>query len=622
MTKLFKVITVGVLSSVNLFSQTDTAVIITDTIPKETISVQTVVDTPIVTREENELSLWRSGKTKYAPKPKHVWEVGVHSGIFLIDGDVDQKHLVPGIGYGLHVRRAIHYVFSIRVDGFYGITYGCDPQPSSSGLSPEQFYKEPSGNLRAVFDGYGPNNEWFANYKTTLYSLSVQGILNIGNILFHKPSNKWNWYLVIGLSGYSHTTMLNLRDANNNVYNNLISQTNYNNLNFNTRKGRQEIKKNLDDIYDNTYETESYVRKGVFRFNDETNVHLAFIGGVGIARKINRRFNIALEHQLIASDNDYLDGIHWRTDVDQTNNDDIGHYTHLRLGINLGNLKKKTEPLYWLNPLDAIFSDIAELKQRPKFDTKDTDQDGVIDMLDQEVETAPGAPVDTRGIALDSDTDGIPDYKDEEPFSQPGYQVNEKGIAQIPVKPQITEDDVKRIIDQKAALGGYGPDSNNNNRNNSELLDWFLPMIHFNLDEYCIKTQYYAQLHHVATVMQSHPNLKVTAIGHTDLRANNAYNNVLSYNRAKSAIDYLVSKYNIPRERFILMYGGEDNPLGPTNNNHFINRRVEFRVSQKDDVEMARPAGPEAGECHKKRIRKSGNVKTDDGTEKDKKVGY
>ena len=124
---------------------------------------------------------------------------------------------------------------------------------------------------------------------------------------------------------------------------------------------------------------------------------------------------------------------------------------NLRLAYNLGRSKKRVEPLYWVNPLDAAYSDIAELKQRPKFDLTDTDQDGVIDMLDQENETPAGAPVDTRGVTLDSDNDGLADYKDEEPYSPPGYQVSEKGVAQIPVQPKLTEEDVKKLIEQKVA---------------------------------------------------------------------------------------------------------------------------------------------------------------------------
>ena len=50
----------------------------------------------------------------------------------------------------------------------------------------------------------------------------------------------------------------------------------------------------------------------------------------------------------------------------------------------------------------------------------------------------------------------------------------------------------------------------------------------------------------------SHPEIKVVANGYADNRSASDYNNVLSYNRANEAINYLVSNYNIPRNRFIL----------------------------------------------------------------------
>lgn len=613
--KSFITILVAVALHQHSYAQTDTTLTV---VPAENVTIAT---------DQN--ALWKSGKAKYPAKPKNMWEGGIHFGHFLIDGDVDPRQPLAGFGCGLHLRRAVHYAFSIRLDALYGLTKGLETQPYGSSLEPEPFYKEPDGELRDVFNGYNRNNPWFPSYKTHYFNASIQGVLNIGNLLFHKESNKWNWYLVLGISGDHNITKLDLRDGSGNIYSNLLGQINYSQLDFNTRQGRKDIKAGLRGVYDGTYETTAFKKRGIFRIGDDINVHFGFNAAVGVSRKINKRFNISLEHELISSDNDYLDGIHWRTDVDQTNNNDIGHYTNLRLGINLGNFKKKVEPLYWINPLDAVFSDIAELKQRPKFDLNDSDQDGVIDLLDQEQETPAGAPVDTRGITLDSDNDGQADYKDEEPYSAPGYPVNEKGIAQIPVQPKITEDDVNRIVDQKmgaAGIGGPegsgGPGGNAAGKNGCCNPDWFLPMVHFNLDEYCVKPQYYTQLHHVATVMLSHPDLKVTAFGHTDVRNSNGYNNVLSYNRAKASIEYLVSNYNIPRERFVLMYGGEESPFGKDASNHYINRRVEFRVSKPEDKEMARPEGPEAGDCHKKRMRKSGKVKTDNGTDEDKKSGY
>ncbi|MBK9107712.1 MAG: OmpA family protein [Saprospiraceae bacterium] len=259
-------------------------------------------------------------------------------------------------------------------------------------------------------------------------------------------------------------------------------------------------------------------------------------------------------------------------------------------------------------------SDIADLKQRPIYDPTDSDNDGIIDLLDQENETPAGAAVDTRGVTLDSDKDGIPDHLDAEPYSPPGFGVNDKGIANVP--PTINEGDVRNILDKRL---GIPPGTKDGDAAKALLsnVEWFLPMVHFNLDEYCILEKYAPQFASVAQVMKTHPGLKITVHGHTDIRHSNAYNKVLSYNRAKEAIDYMVNTYGISRDRFILMYGGEEHPLGGHQSNHLINRRAEFRVASPDDKEMEKPTGPNAGECHKKRGRKlTVPVQKESGTQK------
>jgi flagellar motor protein MotB len=69
---------------------------------------------------------------------------------------------------------------------------------------------------------------------------------------------------------------------------------------------------------------------------------------------------------------------------------------------------------------------------------------------------------------------------------------------------------------------------------------------------------------------------------------------VLSYNRAKAAVDMLVSQYGISRNRIILNWAGEGSKLIPGAGSNASNRRVEFRVA-KGETEMARPEGKEAG---------------------------
>jgi len=136
----------------------------------------------------------------------------------------------------------------------------------------------------------------------------------------------------------------------------------------------------------------------------------------------------------------------------------------------------------------------------------------------------------------------------------------------------------------------------NSMANRTDCGKWFLPMVHFDSDKYSIKPEFYGHLHHVANVMKMCPSTCVSAVGHTDLRSGNDYNRVLSYNRAKAAVDYLVTNYGIDRSRFNLMYGGEETPISVTGqSNNLMNRRVEFRVCQPGDNDMGRPAGPSAG---------------------------
>ena len=88
--------------------------------------------------------------------------------------------------------------------------------------------------------------------------------------------------------------------------------------------------------------------------------------------------------------------------------------------------------------------------------------------------------------------------------------------------------------------------------------------------------------------------MKVVAVGHTDARGSEGYNNVLSYNRAKAAIETLVAQYGVSRDRVILNWAGEATKLVPSNSANGMNRRVEFRVA-KGETEMARPEGKDAG---------------------------
>lgn len=234
------------------------------------------------------------------------------------------------------------------------------------------------------------------------------------------------------------------------------------------------------------------------------------------------------------------------------------------------------------------------MKLREELDLTDTDGDGVIDMIDQEINTEEGCPVDTRGVALDSDGDGLTDCKDKEVFSPYGYEIDDEGVAIIPDPGYITEDEANNIIDAKLAA-----------MPKPEVI-WALPMIHFDLDKFYVKPEFYPELSQVATVMNQHPTLRIVVKGHTDNRMSDDYNNVLAYNRAKAAIDHLVANHGIDRSRLVLQYGGEVKPLvgglpdthaigKDKEYQHYLNRRVEFSAASGGESDMGRPEGPEAG---------------------------
>ncbi|HWR33521.1 MAG TPA: hypothetical protein VN451_08350, partial [Chitinophagaceae bacterium] len=63
-----------------------------------------------------------NGTYNFPAKPRNQWEIGVKGGLFQVSGDIPAKILSPG--FGLHVRKAFGYIFSLRLEYMYGIGKG------------------------------------------------------------------------------------------------------------------------------------------------------------------------------------------------------------------------------------------------------------------------------------------------------------------------------------------------------------------------------------------------------------------------------------------------------------------------------------------------------------------
>ncbi len=449
--------------------------------------------------------------------PKDQWEIGLHVGLPMVVGDVDSKF--PGFGGGLHVRKSLDHIFSVRGGLLFAKTSN----------------EEGSGTTLATSD-----NTWLSG------SLQLVGALN------NFRSNRANRRLL--LNGFVG-------------------------LGFN----------NFSTEYKNIAQNAGALASG----DGSTNAHIEL--GAGLSYRINPKFNIGLEHTVYSVFGKNADRLDSDENVNRavTTYRDILHYPHLVLAFNIGKAGKdgvaKSEPLYWGDPNTAISKAISDLEARPIYNPTDTDGDGIIDDIDDEDNSPAGARVSTKGVTLDSDGDKVADYKDKEPFSPPGFSVNADGVAQGLPK-YTTEPEVNRIVDAKIAAIKF-PEPKTN--------DWFFPSVNFGDNRYDLRYSEYEKLYQVATVLKQNPGIRVLVVGHTDARGPEGYNNVLSYNRANAAIEFLTKNYSIDRSRIVLNYAGEATALVPVQGSNSANRRVEFRVA-KGETEQARPAGPDAGKGGKK----------------------
>ncbi|MEO8590405.1 MAG: OmpA family protein, partial [Flavobacteriales bacterium] len=94
------------------------------------------------------------------------------------------------------------------------------------------------------------------------------------------------------------------------------------------------------------------------------------------------------------------------------------------------------------------------------------------------------------------------------------------------------------------------------------------------------------ELDKLVLTLQDNPTVRIELSSHTDCRGKDAYNMSLSQKRAKSAVDYLISK-GIGADRVTSKGYGESKPSEAcacekcSEDEHQRNRRTEFKVLSK-----------------------------------------
>lgn len=106
--------------------------------------------------------------------------------------------------------------------------------------------------------------------------------------------------------------------------------------------------------------------------------------------------------------------------------------------------------------------------------------------------------------------------------------------------------------------------------------------IYFPFDKWNITSKAAFELNKLVALMEKYPEMVIHATSHTDFRGSDRYNEILSDNRAKSTVQYVISK-GIAANRISGLGRGEYEPAIACGNKcteeeHQLNRRSEFTI--------------------------------------------
>lgn len=293
-------------------------------------------------------------------------------------------------------------------------------------------------------------------------------------------------------------------------------------------------------------------------------------GAAGLKYRLGKKVDLHLEYSYYHSNSDLLDAL--RVPVSGT---DAFSYINLGFTYTFG---KKNNSMEWVNPMETIYSDMNDMKDKMDALTGDKDKDGVADIFDKDNSTAEGVKVYGDGTGVDTDGDGVMDSKDADPFTNKGAAVDatgkesdadNDGVADSkdaePNTPagQLVNFQGKTIKITSSGGGGAGGEA-------------YWPSVYFNLGSSKILPGSNSAIATVAITLKNNPDLKVNITGNADKTGSEQFNTELGQKRADAVKDTLVNQYGIDAARLATATKGESDLLNAKANS--VNRRVDFSV--------------------------------------------
>lgn len=301
-------------------------------------------------------------------------------------------------------------------------------------------------------------------------------------------------------------------------------------------------------------------------------------GGISFSYRVNSQLDVNLDFKGYYLNSDYLDAwVSTNGTNDMYNYNSIGAIYHFG---GRGAVKNEVAP-----PIDSRLDEILEK-------LKDTDGDGVADYNDKDNNTPAGVKVYADGTAVDTDGDGVADYLDQERVS-PCKEVDANGVSKDGDTDGVADcNDIEpntkagAQVDSKGKAIATGPvgispvvNTDGGDKSSSTGVISGLPSVFFPSNSSSVSYKNYGSLTQVAQFLKANPGAKLIVVGNSDKSGSASYNKVLGERRAKSVVDYLVTRNGIAASRFTVQSKGSEDPIS-TRRNSGQDRRVDFLLGQ------------------------------------------
>ena len=457
----------------------------------------------------------------FPAKPRNMWELGLNVGLVNMFSDVPSKgpwnspKFLDAVGFGATIRKALGYAMSVRVQYNYMGATGYDYRTRTNAAA------------GPAWGSYG--NNVYSNYKFTGHEATLQLVGAINNIKFHKAKNSVSLYGFAGVGAMIWQTKVSTMNANGNPYD--FAQLG----GLNAKESNDLYKEWLKDSeYDYQVNKANYTGGGRGGMSIGSNtVSPVLVGGLGLQFKLGNRVSLTFEDKVSWTGLDILDGVQMDPGgVALSSDKDILNYASVGLAFNIGNKKRSVLPLWWVNPMDHVYSELADPRHMrlPDPVLPDTDGDGVTDQFDKCPDTPAGVQVDAHGCPLDTDGDGVPDYKDKQLITPTDCQpVDADGVGKCPCPgPECG------VVGGGTCNLGAGS-------------------ICFKANSAKLSSDNQNQLANLAAQMKANPTCKVVVMGNA---GSSKLQQQRSWDRVNSVIEYLSETQQISRDQFIFQYQG------------------------------------------------------------------